>query len=997
MTAATTPLSVEDFPRFFTELWSAGTKDVEPFPWQVDLVQQLQRDRRWPELVDLPTGSGKSSLLEIAIFLMALGADLDPRERWMPRRVVLVVDRRVIVDQAADRGRGIVAALAALADPRRPICQRVARRLSTLSAGGPPLTAQVMRGGIERDSSWASRPDVPTLLASTVDQVGSRLLFRGYGVTDGMRPVHAGLLGADCLFLLDEVHLARPFAETLKQVEHYRAWREIELPSRWEVVELTATPTVGAERIFPATPIEPGSHPVLRRRLEAVKPARLEPVSVVKDADRADAQFGAACTRLARELIDQRQLRTIGVIVNRVGTARRVAEELARNPGDLDVVLLTGRMRPLERDAVLGRWRHRLELGRTRNDEDKPLVLVATQSIEAGADFDLDGIVTECASLDALRQRFGRVDRDGALAERGTPSYSVIAIRSTQVGGTDPDPIYGGALRATWAWLSGLDQVDFGLTRLPDPEPVRLRALLPPARNAPILLPTHLEQLARTSHPVTAEPLVERWLHGIDQDAEVADVQLVWRADIDPSLLDAAAGSPEDLAFWLTARVGACPPLTGEMLSVPVAQARAWLAQLPVEDVADTTVNLGTETTSRDGRLAIRWRRGAAELVAPAAIAPGDVLVLPAAYGGLWHGNWAPEQPALVKSGADLAALATLSQRNRAIWRFVRASHGVGAAGVDRAGEDLLPEALADLPMRDRRQRVADALALARASSTKAWEETVLDHLVARLASLRLISAPECIDGEVQSSYLVLSTRPVRDASLTGADEASDLGAEDQEATSFTGVDGARLDEHLAGVGSWALRFATALGLDQDRCRDLEVAGHLHDLGKADPRFQAWLRGGEPPPPGAELLAKSTVPDLDRSARARHRELAGYPRGGRHELTSVALVEGTSLLDAARDPDLVLHLVGTHHGFGRYRFDPVEDPEPVTVRAAAGGAVLEVRSDHGAERVDAPGVERFWRLQRRYGWYGLAWLEAVLRLADQERSRQEQRAMEAAR
>src|SRR6266478_2757098 len=86
-------------------------------------------------------------------------------------------------------------------------------------------------------------PLQPTVIASTVDQVGSRLLFRGYGVSDGSKPIHAGLVGNDSLVLLDEAHCVRPFSQTMEAVGRYRGWHDNDAPrSPFEFVTMTATP-----------------------------------------------------------------------------------------------------------------------------------------------------------------------------------------------------------------------------------------------------------------------------------------------------------------------------------------------------------------------------------------------------------------------------------------------------------------------------------------------------------------------------------------------------------------------------------------------------------------------------------------------------------------------------------------------------------------------------------------------------------------------------------
>ncbi|MCY4630439.1 MAG: type I-U CRISPR-associated helicase/endonuclease Cas3 [bacterium] len=908
---------------------------VEPFPWQVRLTHQVIENGSWPEVIDLPTGVGKTAALDTAVFSLAV----EPQR--FPRRVVFVVDRRIIVDQTYERAETIQAALAGA---RTPALRWMKDRLAAVGgavdgAGDGLLGVACLRGGIPIDGEWARRPDLPWVVVSTVDQYGSRLLFRGYGVSAGMRPIHAGLAGNDCLVILDEVHLSRPFADTVSAVNQ-RA-RASSLPHRFQVVEMSATPTASKATRFNLIEADLAASEILRQRVEASKSAVLLQVGGVRQP--AEEALPSAVTKLAKKEIPS-QASSVGIIVNRVRSAREV-HRAVREAG-YDSRLITGRMRPLDRAEVIAGI-SRLVDPDSRDPSDHPTFVVATQAIEVGADFSFDALITECAPIDSLRQRFGRLDRRGTCEERtGSRAQAwILGVRST-LGPKHDDPVYGKSVRATWEELerrvgyrSSLDvgprSADLG--DFPD------EASACPER-APLLLDTHIEAWAQTNPEPIVQPDVAPFLHGLGVP-DSADVSVAWRWDRSPEVLRLV------------------PPRPAEFLQVPVGAVKAWLArhpkEVPVADVGapEDFEDDGPVVTQADGW--VRWGgfETGPESISLSEIRPGDVLVVDPARGGLSGLNWDPGD---VDEVADLGDAAQVEYGKRATLR-------------------LDPRLLDDAPTPDSeveidvpRDRISAWIEerLDREADIPGWQVRVLRRLSSGFRT-HLVGANGGGD-----SYLVLvesGGRPAIDAAtLDGSDES----------VSDTGT-GTTLRDHMDGLGEMAASFAEALGLARDLCDDLRLAGRLHDLGKVDRRFQLQLVGGDPVREAMldEPLAKS-LPDTPRVWR--------YPKGMRHEMASVALVQSNpGILEEAHDPDLVLHLIATHHGWARPLPPIIPDDDPQELWFTHDGHRMRASSDLAETPLALEAADRFWRLSDRYGSHGLAWLEATFRLADHRQSERE--------
>ena len=833
-------MSLINFEEFFR-----AVNGHAPFPWQVRSAERLARRETF--VVSVPTGLGKSVMVDAAIWAAGHGT-------W--RRIAFVVDRRIVVDAVYERAKRIEACLASSQDPR----------LKAFSERLGEMQVVRLRGGVFGDDDWVLYPERLSVVLTTVDQIGSRLMFRGYGVSPRRWPMHAGFFASDTLVVVDEAHLSNPFLQTLQALR--------ECGAGIDIVPMSATLPGGVVAGSMTLQLDDLALPVVVRRLHARK------VAVLVETGPGDTEFAQAAVEQALKFAEQRGVTRIALVVNRVALARKCFERLSKTV--VACTLLTGRVRPADRDRQLADLLPQVLAGRVRASADVPLVVVATQTIEVGADFDFDAIVTECAPLTALRQRFGRLDR---LGERAASS-GVILRRATK---DRDDPVYGESLADAWDWLKaradgGGRLVDFGLAAFDDmmagtPPPQE------PLRHAASLLPTHLDMLAQTG-PFAPEIDIGAWLHGASDRAQ--DVTVVWRDDLDSELPD---GWPRAVALL--------PPMLREGLPMPVAAVRRWLTSSPPgSQWSDLGSSADDDIVGQFAeRPVLRWRGADDCSVVPARdIRPGDTLVLPDSYGGCDAWGWAPDSEAPVADLADTC----LAERLEA----PRASRRV-ALRLVQGHWSAFGEAAKAL-----REQVEALLALEAHAATS---EDDLDEEIDQARAL-LVEA-------VCSSGHPLAAR-LRDARVEHHPHGvviRGVGIEEVEGAIETGR-AVALDVHHADVGRWAEKLAAG----HPHADDIVAAARVHDAGKAELRMQALLHGNRLRAIAGPVLAKSAL-------RRRDEQLAallnsGLPRGFRHEFASLDY--------ETIDNPLVRHLVATHHGFGRPWLVPCQDVAAAGARYA---------------------------------------------------------------
>lgn len=872
-----------------------------PFPWQRALYELFMTGSP-PESCNLPTGLGKTSV--IAIWLLALAN----QGRNMPRRLVYVVNRRTVVDQATNEAENLRKRLlkpedATTSEVDRDVLRQIAKALRKMTAirdisEDVPLAISTLRGQFADNREWSADPSRPAIILGTVDMIGSRLLFSGYGLGFKSKPLHAGFLGQDALLVHDEAHLEPAFQCLLLKIKKEQA--RCNEYQKLHVMELSATSrgksdqedpceTLKRDEVFSLSE-EDRETTEIKKRIHATKTIHLHENDPKKLPERLS------------DLAIQHEGANSAVLVfaRKVEDVLTVAKDLEKRIKDPERVrTLTGTMRGLERDKLVDEPIFQRFLAQSsRKKEVSPaegtVYLVCTSAGEVGVNISANHLVCDLSTYESMAQRFGRVNRFGVCDDT-----RIDIVYPKEIEEKDED--LKNRLMRTLELLRQLNG---------DGSPAALDNLDKDARSAafgpqPTILPVSdilFDAWALTTirDKLPGRPPVEPYLHG-EADPEPPQTHITWREEVGvvtDALLDQY--KPQDL-------LDDYPIKPHELL-----RDRSDRVFKHLQSLAKKSPDAPVWLIDNDGTVEYRFlgKDGAFKPLTLGKLVDKDgkdrinnrTILLPPAVnglrGGLLTGNPADDADDVADQWFDKT-----DQRRIRVW------------------DDE------DSPKRMRLIRTID-------------------------------TTPEADEPEDESS-------PRRFwswfAQLRSAED-------DFSKTSDLPV---TWDDHTNQVTDYASRIAQALDLPLELQNVIQLAAKFHDLGK---KRELWQRSiGNPKP--TDWHAKSGKDPIT-NRLWKPVDITAY----RHEFGSLLdLTWKREFLELDEDDkDLVLHLIAAHHGHGRPHFpsELVFDPTPRG-------------KDVGQIAREIPG--RFARLQRKYGRWGLAYLESLLRAADYAASANPQR------
>ena len=1013
-----------DFEKIFKQL--TGN---DPFDWQKRLFQKFL-DGDFPDTCDIPTGLGKTSL--IAIWLIALGYLLKEKARKIPLRLVYVVDRRVIVDQATDEAEKLLDKLTqARSDTSSPLHSLAETFCEASMKGNESLIAlSTLRGQKADNREWCLDPSCPAIIIGTVDMIGSRLLFSGYGkVGINHRSLQAGLLGQDTLVVIDEAHLSPVFVLTLLDIK--QAIHQTPLLRPFHVMSLSATLS-GPGKTLAIDEQRELQNEQAWLRLNAKKQIEFLPFNQtvkVKDGkkvSRKDIDEELAERLVNRAIRYEHELeaapaRSIVIFVQTVDLVNLIAKKLGdeleklairneieepidkkeqkrlREAVEARILKMTGEMRGYERDREQLVESPKFKAFLPERDRETPRTtqyLIATSSAEVGVNLDADDGLCDLSTLDSMIQRIGRINRFGKTESTITVIIDEQGLNAF-ASDCQKDEEHRRALLQLVAEIDQLQSqmakaltdraakreaqkeisakknekkklekktADYGLGNIEranakvyftwkalkaredesgriNASPLALRGLLTANQKALPDIPVRppfdearvddwaMTSLKQSDYP---RPLAQYWLRGVIDD-ESAQTTFVWRIDLDPLDFESISDNENEKPFSQAVELATAIPIQPqERANIATSRAETLLKALGGRFPDKPIVLIDPSGEAKAYQL--RHIKDNKNLFALLAF---STVILPCSVGGLDDDGNPTEKLKDERRVLDVVGCE---------WtRCLVVRHSPDSYSIKQYDQsDTEPNEEMRFP------------------TWQAAVRSIKGKGVCDNAKEIQKAFADVNEGEKKAvSYIAFffnqdAGKGEKKASL----EADRFLREDVDDVASLGLQTRTVAEHDADVENYVRNLAERIGLSDEVIELLAAAGSRHDLGKMREWWQKAIGNFTD-----TAYAKSNVNSFDHS----------FNQGYRHEFGSLIDSLGDEQLEAHPHRDLILHLIATHHGYARPHFPERafdrNQPKPENQRIA-----------HEA-------MLRFNRLQRQYGWWQLAYLEAVLKAADALASR----------
>lgn len=239
----------------------------------------------------------------------------------------------------------------------------------------------------------------------------------------GLKGYEALLLDyTDALFIFDEIHAYDP--KRLALVISYIGYLATYFRARFLIMTATLPPLI---------------ENALRDVLPAVTKIRADQ-TVFDQSKRHTVHFieGDISAQIEAIIAHYDKKESVLVVCNQVKTAQKLYDQFKQRGFSLltetggDVMLLHGRFNGADRrdkEALLMQC-----CGVDNRDNRRPVIVIATQVVEVSLNVDFDTLFTEPAPLEALLQRFGRVNRGRPEDKRPKDGVCPVYIMTAPYG-----------------------------------------------------------------------------------------------------------------------------------------------------------------------------------------------------------------------------------------------------------------------------------------------------------------------------------------------------------------------------------------------------------------------------------------------------------------------------------------------------------------------------------------------------------------------------------